>query len=181
MSDEQTATQQEKINEATEQATSKEEISQEAPVEKAQEAPAEQPQEASPTEEDAPAEPQEAPAGQAEAISQAPPAKAQEPKAFAPRPQQARSPRDENTIFIGRKSTMGYVLAVVTQFNSGAKEVKIKARGKLISKAVDVAEIAKGRFLPGAKSDAISITTEEVQNEDGSKSKVSSIEIKMQK
>jgi len=88
---------------------------------------------------------------------------------------------DENTIFIGKKSTMGYVLAVVTQFNNGAKNVKVKARGKLISKAVDVVEIARGRFLPNAKIQNINIMTEEVQNEDGTKSKVSSIEISMEK
>ena len=93
----------------------------------------------------------------------------------------ARAPGDENTIFIGRKSTMGYVLAVVTQFNSGAPLVKVKARGKLISKAVDVAEIARGRFLPDVKPSNIKITTEEVQNEDGTRSKVSSMEISLSK
>jgi DNA-binding protein len=88
---------------------------------------------------------------------------------------------DENTVFVGKKSTMGYVLAVVTQFNNGAKSVKIKARGKLISKAVDVTEITRGRFLPNAKISNIQIMTEEVQNEDGTKSKVSSIEITIEK
>ncbi|MCL6088798.1 MAG: RNA-binding protein, partial [Candidatus Marsarchaeota archaeon] len=28
--------------------------------------------------------------------------------------------REENTIFIGKKPTMGYVLAAVTQFQTGA-------------------------------------------------------------
>jgi DNA-binding protein len=97
------------------------------------------------------------------------------------RPRTPRAPGEENTIFIGRKSTMGYVLAVVTQFNSGAPVVKVKARGKLISKAVDVAEISKGRFLPDIKPSNIIIMTEEVQNEDGTKSKVSSIEISLSK
>ncbi|MFN3910042.1 MAG: DNA-binding protein Alba [Candidatus Anstonellaceae archaeon] len=99
--------------------------------------------------------------------------------------QQTKKPEhpktDENTIFIGRKSTMGYVLAVVTQFNNGANNVKVKARGKLISKAVDVVEISKGRFLPNAKIKNIEIMTEEVQNEDGTKSKVSSMEITLEK
>ena len=180
MSDEQTTNQQEI---AAEQAIPADEIPQEAPVreeapEPTQEAPEPTQETPEPTQE-APEPAQKAPAVQVQKAP--PPTRAQAPREFAPRPRQERSPRDENTIFIGRKSTMGYVLAVVTQFNSGAKEVKIKARGKLISKAVDVAEITKGRFLPGAKSDAINITTEEVQNEDGSKSKVSSIEIKMQK
>jgi hypothetical protein len=46
--------------------------------------------------------------------------------------------RDDNTVFVGKKGTMGYVLAVVTQFNNGADNVVVKARGKLISRAVDV-------------------------------------------
>lgn len=89
--------------------------------------------------------------------------------------------RDDNTVFIGKKGTMGYVLAVVTQFNNGAPEVVVKARGKLISRAVDVVEIVRHRFLPNAKVDDIIIATEELTSEDGSKSKVSSIEVKIVK
>jgi len=93
-----------------------------------------------------------------------------------------RRPRtDSNTIYIGKKGTMGYVLAVVTQFNNGAAEVIVKARGKLISRAVDVAEIVRHRFLPNSKVSDISISTEELTSEDGSKNKVSAIEIKIQK
>ncbi len=89
--------------------------------------------------------------------------------------------REDNTVFIGKKGTMGYVLAVVTQFNNGAEEVCVKARGKLISRAVDVVEIVRHRFMPDAKIKDIQISTEELTSEDGSKSKVSSIEIKIQK
>lgn len=89
--------------------------------------------------------------------------------------------REENTVFIGKKGTMGYVLAVVTQFNNGANEVAVKARGKLISRAVDVVEIVRHRFMPSAQIKDILITTEELTSEDGSKNKVSSIEIKLQK
>lgn len=84
---------------------------------------------------------------------------------------------DGNTIFIGKKGTMGYVLAVVTQFNNGTPEVVVKARGKLISKAVDVVEIFKNRFMPSVNLKKINISTEELTSEDGSKSKVSAIEI----
>ncbi|MDP3565017.1 MAG: RNA-binding protein, partial [Methanoregula sp.] len=42
-------------------------------------------------------------------------------------------PLRENTVFVGNKPVMNYVLAVVTQFNNGAEEVAIKARGKAIS------------------------------------------------
>ena len=38
----------------------------------------------------------------------------------------------DNTVFVGNKPVMNYVLAVVTQFNNGANEVAIKARGKAI-------------------------------------------------
>ncbi len=86
-----------------------------------------------------------------------------------------------NTIFIGRKNVMSYVLAIVTQFNNSAKEVHIRARGNLISRAVDVAEIARSKFVQGAKVRGISISTDDVPCEDGSVSKVSAIEIILEK
>ncbi len=85
--------------------------------------------------------------------------------------------REDNTVFVGKKGVMGYVLAVVTQFNNGAPAVTIKARGKLISRAVDVAEIVKNRFMPELKERSIMIKTEELTSEDGSMNKVSAIEI----
>ena len=93
----------------------------------------------------------------------------------------ARAGRDDNVVFVGKKCAMGYVLAVVTQFNNGAKEVALKARGKLISRAVDVAEIVRNRFMPDAKLKDIIISTEELTSEDGSMSKVSAIEITLTK
>ena len=87
----------------------------------------------------------------------------------------------ENVVLIGKKPTMNYVLAVVTQFNNGAKNVKIRARGNAISRAVDVAEISRNRFLTNLAVSDITINSEEISNEDGTKSKVSSIEILMNK
>lgn len=84
---------------------------------------------------------------------------------------------NDNTVYIGKKEVMSYVLAVVTQFNNGASEVILKARGKVISRAVDTAEIVRNRFMPDAKVKEIQIKTEELTSEDGSKSKVSAIEI----
>lgn len=83
----------------------------------------------------------------------------------------------ENVVYVGRKPTMNYVLAVVTQFNSGMAEVTIKARGKAISKAVDVKEIVLSRFLPDLKEKGIKTSSEDLTNEDGSTSKVSAIQI----
>jgi DNA-binding protein len=82
----------------------------------------------------------------------------------------------DNTVFVGNKPVMNYVLAVVTQFNNGAPEVAIKARGKAISRAVDTAEIALNRFLENASKKEI-ITSTEIIDTDSGKTNVSSIEI----
>ncbi len=87
----------------------------------------------------------------------------------------------ENTVFVGKKATMNYVLAVVTQMNQGSNDVTIKARGKAISRAVDVAEIVKNKFVTEAKIDDIKIATEEISTEEGNLLKVSAIEIILKK
>lgn len=84
--------------------------------------------------------------------------------------------KDENVVFIGKKDLMSYVLAIVTQFNDGAKEVVIKARGRAISRAVDAAEIAKQRFLPEVEVKDIKIGTEQIDSDKGPV-RVSSMEI----
>ncbi len=87
---------------------------------------------------------------------------------------------DENTVYIGKKETMNYVMAVVTQFNSGSDEVVIKARGRAISKAVDVAEITKNRFVPTSDIIDIKTDTEQLEREGGEgTTNVSSMEITM--
>ncbi|UCF07622.1 MAG: DNA-binding protein Alba [Thermoplasmata archaeon] len=88
---------------------------------------------------------------------------------------------EDNTVFIGKKATMNYVLAVVTQFNSGLNEVVIKARGRAISRAVDVAEIVRHRFVTDTVIKDIKIDTEELQREEGNTANVSSIEISLVK
>jgi DNA-binding protein len=89
---------------------------------------------------------------------------------------------NENTVFIGKKGTMAYVLAVVTQLNQpGRGEITIKARGKAISRAVDVAEIVRNKFVNSIQEPQIRISTEEVQTEQGNTLKVSSIEILLNK
>lgn len=86
-----------------------------------------------------------------------------------------------HTVYIGKKPTMNYVLAVVTQFNSGSGEVAVKARGRSISRAVDVAEIVRNRFVPGSKVRDVRISTEKLTGEDGRTVSVSSIEILLTK
>ncbi|MEE8182526.1 MAG: DNA-binding protein Alba [Thermoplasmata archaeon] len=88
---------------------------------------------------------------------------------------------DENIVYIGRKPTMNYVLAVVMQFNSGSDDVIIKARGRSISTAVDVAEIVRNKFVQEAKIKDIQISTEQLTGDEGRTSNVSSIHIFMSK
>jgi len=88
---------------------------------------------------------------------------------------------EENVVFIGKKGTMAYVLAVVTQMNQNNREVTLKARGKAISKAVDVAEIVRNKFIKEAKIGSIITSTDEIASDDGTNLNVSAIEIKIVK
>lgn len=89
--------------------------------------------------------------------------------------------KDNNVIFVGRKPSMAYVLGVITQFSDGQKEVHIKARGKSISRAVDVAEIVRRKFATDAKVTSIQIGTEERELENKTKINVSTIAITLSK
>ena len=88
---------------------------------------------------------------------------------------------DDNTVYVGSKPAMSYVLAVVTQFSEGHETVHVKARGKAISRAVDVAEIVRDRFVEDAEIDDISIGTDEIETDEGDELNVSSIQINLAK
>lgn len=85
----------------------------------------------------------------------------------------------DNAIFVGGKPFMNYVTGVVMQFTTkNAEEVIIKARGKFISRAADIAEVASKRFLEGQIDvKDIKINSEEFQNKEGKQVRVSTIEI----
>ncbi len=86
--------------------------------------------------------------------------------------------KDANTVFIGNKPIMNYVLAIMTLLGSGnTKEVTLKARGRAISTAVDVAEIIKRRFVENLKVSNISIGTEDIPSQEGRSRAVSTMEI----
>lgn len=83
-----------------------------------------------------------------------------------------------NAVYIGRKSTMSYCLVVVTIFNKGEDQCTIRARGRAISKAVDVAEITTRRFLPEIiEIKDVQIGSEELQTDDDNAKTVSTIDI----
>jgi DNA-binding protein len=86
---------------------------------------------------------------------------------------------ETNSVLIGKKPVMNYVLACITLFHGGAKEVSVKARGKAISIAVDVVEVVRRKFLPDIKIKKIGIGTDQLRPQDESENltNVSTIEI----
>ncbi len=76
---------------------------------------------------------------------------------------------------------MCYVTGVVMQFTTqNSNEVLLKARGKFISRAVDVAEVVSKRFLEGQIGvEGIKIDSEQFENKEGRMVHVSTIEIKL--
>lgn len=105
---------------------------------------------------------------------------AEEPKKTTKNPVEKKP----EVIFIGNKPPMSYVLAIITALSSGATtEITLKARGRAITTAVDVAEITSKRFIKDLKVTSIGIGTEEMPPREGeSRSRmVSIIEIELAK
>ncbi|MBT3297358.1 DNA-binding protein Alba [archaeon] len=90
---------------------------------------------------------------------------------------------DDNSIFIGNKPFMNYITGVVMQFTTkNSSEVIIKARGKFISRAVDVAEVVRKRFMNNTVTISdIKIDSEDFTNKEGKELRVSNIEITLKK
>ena len=90
---------------------------------------------------------------------------------------------DDQVVFVGSKPFMNYVTGVVMQFTTqNAPEVVVKARGKFISRAVDIAEVSTKRFLENTiVIKSIKIDSEEFENKEGKKIRVSTMEITLAK
>jgi DNA-binding protein len=86
-----------------------------------------------------------------------------------------------NVVYIGRKPVMAYCLAVMTALKAEDSEVTLMARGRAISKAVDVAEVVRNQFMADLSVKDISIGTEQLENEDGSPRNISNISIQLAK
>jgi len=89
-----------------------------------------------------------------------------------------KTTQTENVVLIGKKPVMNYVTACITFFNSGEKQVIVKARGRAICRAVDTIELLRRAFVKDLETKHIEINTEEmVRAEGGQKSNISTIEI----
>jgi len=96
-------------------------------------------------------------------------------------PDRQRSPIPPNTIFIGNKPIMSYITAIMMHFDVGTKELTLKARGRAISTAVDVTELARRKFFSGKLAVKDIVIGTEVMGESGDTRNVSTIEIKLEK
>ncbi len=76
---------------------------------------------------------------------------------------------------------MAYCMAVMTALRDNKSEVTLMARGRAISKAVDVAEVVRNQFISDLAIKDISIGTEQMDTEEGGTRNVSSIAISMAK
>ncbi len=85
----------------------------------------------------------------------------------------------DNIVYIGRKPAMIYVMAVLTSFNN-QDTVEIKARGRSIATAVDVAEITRNRYINNLAKPKITIETEKIMDGDAARN-VSCITIGLSK
>lgn len=84
--------------------------------------------------------------------------------------------KGDNIILVGKKPTMSYVMAVMTQFKAKQKSIQLRARGKAISKAVDVVEIVRNRFLKNLHYQA-KFETEQLENKEKKNVNVSVITV----
>jgi DNA-binding protein len=84
---------------------------------------------------------------------------------------------NENTVFVGSKPLVNYIRGVITQFmKRNAPEVVIKSRGKFISKAVDVAEVARRSLENSVKIKEVKIGSESFESE-GRRTNISTMDI----
>jgi len=86
----------------------------------------------------------------------------------------------QNIVYIGKKPVMAYVMAVITAFKDSPEEVILRARGRSISIAVDVAEVTKNSYLTDL-TNLVLIGTEKMETDEGGTRNVSTIEITLRK
>jgi DNA-binding protein len=91
----------------------------------------------------------------------------------------ASTGKSGNEIFIGKKPLMTYVTATLVQLANDPRVI-VKARGKSITRAVDVAQIIVKRMdTLGYKIGSVNVGSEIIQSEDGRERAVSTIEVEI--
>lgn len=68
----------------------------------------------------------------------------------------------DNIVRIGKKPAMNYISACVTLFNTGKDQIVVRARGRAITKAVDVVEMLRRSFIKKLKVKSINVDSDEL-------------------
>lgn len=84
-------------------------------------------------------------------------------------------------VVISDKPIRNYVVACITLFNSGATTIRVRARGKHISRAVDTVELLRRVFIKDLSIEEIRIGTDELIDDEGKSIGISTIEITLNK
>ncbi len=92
-------------------------------------------------------------------------------------------PQKPNTVLIGKKPTINYVMAILKLFNDeGVEEVIVKARGRNVCKAIDAVEMLRNMFIKDVDINDIKIYSEELLDESAAtKKKITAIEVVLRK
>ena len=82
-------------------------------------------------------------------------------------------------VVVGLKPIMNYVVACMTLFNAGIEQVMVRARGRHISKTVDMINMLRSVFLKDLVVDSVEIGTDKHMSPEGKELFVSTIEIRI--
>ncbi|RLI49216.1 DNA-binding protein Alba [Candidatus Bathyarchaeota archaeon] len=88
---------------------------------------------------------------------------------------------ENDTVLVGKKPLMNYVIACLTLFDSNISPIKVKARGLAISRAVDAVELLRRAFIKDLKIKIISTDTLMFTKRSGIDRSISTIEIVISK
>lgn len=89
---------------------------------------------------------------------------------------------EENVIYVGTKPVTGYAMTALSLLSEVSTTITLKARGRAISKACDVAEVLRHRFLRDElRYVEVRTDTEAVTTREGKPSNISSIEIVLER
>ncbi|MEM4700249.1 MAG: DNA-binding protein Alba [Candidatus Nezhaarchaeales archaeon] len=88
---------------------------------------------------------------------------------------------EDGLVIVGSKPTMNYVLACLTLFHQGSSRVRVRARGKAISKAVDVVLLVLNRFAVDAELEKVELERERLMSKSGRPVEKSAIVITLAK
>ncbi|MEM3017274.1 MAG: DNA-binding protein Alba [Candidatus Bathyarchaeia archaeon] len=86
-----------------------------------------------------------------------------------------------NMVRVGKKPVLSYVVACVTLFNSGKREIMVRARGRSIPKAIEAVGMLRRSFLKELTVKSVNIGSENIKRYNGRGASVSTIEITLTK